>query len=134
MNRMFGYLLVATTVLMAGCLGGGGTETDLDPDELGENTVVYNSTGFYPRTITVGINETVTWHSAGPSMWVASDQHPSHTEYSGTSLNEHCTGGSSETFDACSDMDEYSFTFEKGGEWTYHNHLLSSHTGVVIVE
>jgi plastocyanin len=69
-------------------------------------------------------------------MWVASDQHPTHTEYSGTSRTEHCQNGdqTSSAFDQCSAGDNFSFTFEQEGEWSYHNHENSFQGGTVVVE
>ncbi len=103
-----------------------------DVDE--ENIVKYTSDGFSPQTITIEKGETVKWVSEGPSMWVASDRHPTHTEYSGTSRSEHCNNPDSETFDSCETKETYSFTFDKKGEWDYHDHVAPTKGGTVIVE
>lgn len=122
-------------VLLAGCLSGNSGES-LTPADVGENTVIHNSSGFFPQTLTVEQGTTVTWQSTGSSMWVASDAHPTHTGYSGTSLSEHCGDSSTaaERFDSCDAMDSYSFTFTKTGEWSYHNHLRASQSGTIVVE
>lgn len=65
-------------------------------------------------------------------MWVASAVHPTHSQYDGTSQNQHCPGGS--TFDQCGTGSTYSFTFEKTGEFGYHNHALAGHRGTVVVQ
>ncbi len=101
-----------------------------------ENVVTYTSDGFSPSTITIKQGETVTWESKGPDMWVGSNEHPTHTNYAGTSRSEHCADDSTAAtrFDSCADVDEYEFTFNKTGEWGYHNHLLTGHTGTVVVK
>lgn len=55
----------------------------------------------------------------GSNLWVASDPHPTHTDLS--------------AFDARAVKDAYSFTFDKVGEWGFHNHLRASDTGTIIV-
>jgi len=142
--RYIAVALIALTVVVAGC-SSTSTEEELpeetpknNPDTTGgeeENvtTVTHTSSGFQPSTVTIEQGETVRWESEAGSMWVASDQHPSHTEYSGTSRSEHCTGGE-DAFDQCTAGSEYSFTFEKTGEWSYHNHENSFQGGTVMVE
>ncbi|MFB6209296.1 MAG: plastocyanin/azurin family copper-binding protein [Candidatus Nanohaloarchaea archaeon] len=103
----------------------------------GTNTVYYTSSGFQPSTITIQQGETVTWvNNASASMWVGSNRHPTHTRYAGTSLREHCQNGDqiSSAFDQCSTGDRFSFTFERTGEWGYHNHKNFVHKGTVVVE
>ncbi|MDY6771173.1 MAG: hypothetical protein SV186_04420 [Candidatus Nanohaloarchaea archaeon] len=132
---LLGLVLVAVTV--AGCTS---NQTPENPEPAinasEDNVVIYNQSGFFPQTITIQKGETVTWKSQGPRMWVASDVHPTHTEYAGTRLSQHC--GNAETaderFDACKMTQTYSFTFNKTGTWGYHNHVLSQHTGTVIVK
>lgn len=100
-------------------------------------TVTYTDSGFQPKTVTVEQGQTVRWESeASGSMWVASNRHPTHTDYAGTSRTEHCENGdqTSSAFDQCSSGAGFSFTFEKTGEWKYHNHDYSPHQGTVIVE
>lgn len=111
-------------------------DDDVSEDEAADNVVTYTNDGFSPQTIEIEQGETVTWESEGPDMWVASDVHPTHTNYAGTSRSEHCGDDSTEDvrFDSCEGVDEYSFTFTKTGEWGYHNHLLYSHSGTVVVE
>ena len=50
-------------------------------------TVTY-STSFSPATVTIRKGGTVTFTS-GANMWVASAQHPTHTAYADSSLQEH---------------------------------------------
>lgn len=97
--------------------------------------VTYTANGFSPKTITISKSDTVTFVASGGTMWVASNNHPSHTLYSGTTREAHCTGGPSTTaFDQCGSGGQYSFTFDKTGTWGYHDHLEASNTGTVIVK
>ena len=79
---------------------------------------------FSPATLTVKKGTTVTWTNSGAAkVWIASDPHPVHTGYPG--------------FDSGTDLragETYSFTFEKAGSWSYHNHFNPTVKGTVIVE
>ena len=148
-NMNWKIIFLAAIVLASGCIGNSTDTTPEDanpadetsaPTELNdtpENVVRLTGSGFSPQTITVEQGETVTWiNEANGVMWVGSDVHPTHTEYAGTSVREHCQNGdqTSAAFDQCSTGDQFSFTFEKTGEWGYHNHVSSSEEGTVIVE
>ncbi|RJQ34322.1 hypothetical protein C4556_02870 [Candidatus Parcubacteria bacterium] len=95
-------------------------------------TITYNGTSFSPGEVTIKKGGTVTWNGTG-NMWVASAQHPTHTVYAGTSLQEHCPSGSAEAFDQCATGNSYSFTFDKVGTWFYHDHINASAFGSVVV-
>jgi plastocyanin len=99
-------------------------------------TVTYTAQGFSPQEVHIASGGTVTFVDENPSggMWVASAQHPTHSVYSGTTLDQHCDTMSNDSFDQCEEGATYSFTFDKVGTWTYHNHSQSSHFGRVIVE
>lgn len=95
-------------------------------------TVTYGANGFSPKPVTIKKGGTVIWN--GPStMWVASAQHPTHTAYSGTSLQEHCDDATDTSFDQCETGSTYSFTFNKVGTWNYHDHRNPSNFGSVVV-
>lgn len=100
-------------------------------------TVTYSDSGYSPQAITVAEGETVTWvNESSKKMWVASAMHPTHTMYDGTSLKEHCASDATDSFDACQEVNQgetYSFTFEKAGEWKYHDHIDASKYGSVTV-
>ncbi len=116
------------------------------PEMIVENatpsvTIVYSDQGFSPSSITVKQGQIVTWvNQSSENMWIASDVHPVHTLYDGTSLNQHCVNGaptSSTVFDECvagASGASYSFTFIKVGSWKYHNHVDSSMKGTIIVQ
>lgn len=147
MNRFAVVALIGFAVLVSGCTDSvqeRPENTDQPADNsssLNENisaaaTVTYTDSGFQPSEVTVERGETVVWvNEASNAMWVGSDQHPSHTEYAGSSLREHCSSGdqTSAAFDQCSTGERFSFTFEKPGEWGYHNHRSSLDTGTVVV-
>jgi len=94
----------------------------VNDDELVENyTVTLTNDGFEPSTLTVPAGTPVTFiNQSDGDMWVASDPHPVHTDFS--------------AFDQREDGDEYTFSFNDPGAYTYHNHLDESKTGLILVE
>ncbi|MFB6144423.1 MAG: plastocyanin/azurin family copper-binding protein [Candidatus Nanohaloarchaea archaeon] len=137
---------LALIAVASGCVHAGNPDTDTSMEPANNSqkaaaasgethTVYYTSEGFQPQQITIQKGDTVVWvNNASAPMWVASNNHPTHTKYSGTSLYRHCSNGESNTFDQCSTGDRYSFTFTKTGEWGYHNHRAPLDTGTVVVE
>ncbi len=99
-------------------------------------TVTYTDSGYSPNTVTVGKGDMVVWQNKSSSpMWTASAVHPTHTVYPGTSI-ANC-GNVSNQFDACAGVppgQSWSFIFNYAGNWNYHDHLNSAHTGTVIVK
>lgn len=102
--------------------------------------VTLTDSGFSPASVTVRAGDTVRFvNQSSRGMWVATDEHPTHTEYDGTSTREHCVDGrtTNDTFDQCQQTPAGSFwdyTFEKRGTFGFHNHVGASHTGTVVVE
>lgn len=98
----------------------------------GKNVVKYTEDGFSPKTLTIKQGETVTWiNEDSDPMWIASNPHPVHTDYPESG------GCSGSKFDACKPIEKggsYSFTFDKTGNWGYHNHLTPSNMGTIIVQ
>jgi plastocyanin len=147
MKKLAVFLLIAVTVVAAGCTDS--TESTSTPEtespdntqptdlEQENNTIFYTDSGFQPADLTVQQGDTVTWlDRSSNTMWVGSDRHPSHTNYAGTTRREHCQDGDQTTaaFDQCTTGDRFSFTFEKTGEWGYHNHQPFERGGTVTVE
>ncbi|WP_414837731.1 plastocyanin/azurin family copper-binding protein [Candidatus Nanosalina sp. VS9-1] len=94
-----------------------------DLDESETYTVNMTERGFQPTVLTIEKGDTVVWRNkASISMWIASDPHPTHTDYSNTTIGEHCGNSSITAFDQCQTGEKYSFTFKKTGNWSYHNH------------
>lgn len=86
--------------------------------------VDYTDSGFSPASVTVKKGTTVQFmNKSSSTMSVASNPHPTHTDYPGFDQGKSSQKGQS----------EYDFTFEKTGTWGYHNHLNPSDTGTVIV-
>jgi plastocyanin len=105
-----------------------------------EVTVIKTNEGFVPGEIFVRKGGSVTFKNDSDSLsWPASNSHPEHTEYKGLTTSygagtdESCSGSS---FDACVGLEkggEWTFTFEKEGEWYYHDHLAPGLGGSIIV-
>lgn len=112
------------------------------PEMIVENalpdvTVIYSDSGFSPNSVSVTLGTTVIFvNQSSEEMWVASAKHPDHTVYSGTSLSQHCPDTSKTAFDQCSNAGNggsYSFTFNKAGDWKYHDHIDATKFGSVTV-
>lgn len=99
--------------------------------------IAYTDSGYSPDTLTVKIGTSVTWQNqSSGNMWTASNVHPTHTLYDGTSLRQHCANPTPNSFDEChadSPGSSWSFTFNKVGTWKYHNHVDPGMTGTVLV-
>lgn len=87
-------------------------------------TVVYSDRGFTPAIVEIAVGGSVTFkNESDRDMWVASDEHPKHLLYP--------------EFDAKRGYEpsgEFTFTFDKAGTWTYHDHLKASLGGTVVVK
>lgn len=86
--------------------------------------VEYKPDGFVPNTLKISSGTKVTFTNVNAQkMWVASDPHPVHNGLADfDQLQAVDTGGN------------YTFTFNKTGNFGYHNHLLPSDKGLIIVE
>lgn len=101
-------------------------------------TVTYDGKTYTPATVTIKSGDTIMFkNTSGKNMWVASDEHPTHTEYDGTSRSAHCAAGytGEKPFDQCkAESADYSFTFMKAGAIEFHDHLNPSVHGTVTVQ
>ncbi len=98
-------------------------------------TVTYTDQGFSPKSVTINKGDTVQFvDKRTQPMWVASDVHPTHEGYSGTTRSAHCPDTAGTSFDQCSPGMGYSFTFAKVGTWNYHNHIAAGDVGTVVVK
>lgn len=99
-------------------------------------TVTYDGTTFSPASVTIAKGGTVTFTDTAGSMWLASNPHPAHTGYDGTSRTTHCAAGYTgpKPLDECASGTSFSFTFGKTGSFGYHDHLNSNAHGTVIVQ
>lgn len=98
-------------------------------------TVVYNGSDFTPKDVVVKKGGTITFvNQSDKKMWVASAMHPTHDAYDGTAREAHCPNVSNIAFDQCmGEEGDYSFMFDKAGNWNYHDHLMLGATGRVMV-
>lgn len=102
--------------------------------------ITYTNAGFSPKTVSIKVGDTVRFvNNSSHGMWVASNAHPTHTAYDGTSAQQHCSNGTDTNggFDECTAVNPgsvYSFTFPKAGAFEFHNHVQASDTGTVTVK
>lgn len=91
---------------------------------VSQNVVTITDQGFIPATIKIKKNTQVKWKDMDKASYqVASDPHPIHSGLPGLVSPVLLTN------------DSYSFTFEKVGTFTYHDHLNPfKFKGTVIVE
>lgn len=88
------------------------------------NVVNYSSGTFNPAVLTVPLGTMVTFHNdSNGNMWIASNPHPTHTDYPGFDSKAFIAAGQ-----------DYAFTFTKRGTWGYHNHLNPTEGGTIIVQ
>jgi len=97
--------------------------------------VVYtDANGFTPDDVSIKVGDTVKFiNKSSGEMWVGSDVHPTHEVYNGTTLKDHCPDTAGIAFDQCGTGYEYSFTFNKTGNWKYHNHTRATMGGIINV-
>lgn len=121
-------------------------------DVESKNTSVYNQSqvanknynvaitdnGFEPEFISIRKGNTVTWISRDDNAhWPASDLHPTHTRYPGSNIIKCGSPDQEDILDACNGLKQggkYTFTFDKAGEWTLHDHLNPQFTMAVVVK
>lgn len=138
--------LLGFIVIASGCLHAAEPTQNNNPNETSSpseidysdtRNIYFTGSGFAPADLTIEQGDTVTWikNASSTGMWVASDEHPTHTNYHGSTLREHCQNGDQTTaaFDQCSQGEEFSFTFEKTGKWSYHNHQPYAEGGTITV-
>lgn len=132
MKRKIIFLMVITLILTA-CSHSTIESVPIEEGdgyaEIRPNTVLITSSDFRPITITINQGDTITWiNQESKESWPASNIHPTHTLYPGSSLCEE--------FDSCmiSPGESWSFTFNEVGTWIYHDHLNPSLEGLIEVK
>jgi len=96
--------------------------------------ITLTDAGFSPSKVVVKAGQSVTFvNQSKNGMWIGSDEHPTHTDYSGTSRSAHCPDTDGTAFDQCTVGDSYTFTFTKAGTWGFHDHVAPNFTGTVVV-
>ncbi len=93
-------------------------------DETISAVVTYVDRRFDPEQIgPITPGSTVKFfNESSQEVWIASDNHPTHTVLPGFDSEESISPG-----------EEYVFTFENAGNWQYHNHLNPSEVGSIQV-
>lgn len=87
-------------------------------------TVRYTDSGFEPRELSVPLGTIVHFiNESTNDMWVASNEHPGHTDLS--TFDQFGFGKTGE---------QYVYAFDQIGAWRYHDHLNPTAEGVIIVE
>ena len=102
-----------------------GAEIDVDVEALTPAKVEINmtATGFEPSSLTVKKGTTVTFvNKDTKTRWPASAPHPTHTIYPELDPKAGIAAGNS-----------WAFTFNKVGEWKFHDHLTPTMFGSVTV-
>lgn len=91
-----------------------------------EQDVTVTNTGFSPQSLTIKIEDSVTWtNTSTRTVYVAPDEHPSHQKYAGI-WDDDGTG-------SIAPDESYTVTFSQAGTYTYHDHLSSTLIGTIIV-
>lgn len=102
------------------------------------HTINYTGSGFSPASLAIAMGDTVLFVKGAGSrdMWIAGGHHPTHESLDGTTRSEHCAAGYSgpKPFDECALGTQYSYTFEKSGAWTFHNHYSDDDRGIINVQ
>lgn len=113
-----------STAPLAGQSNQPGVEgTSTSPTAPKTVTVNLTDNGFSPSSITINAGDTIKFiNQSSGRMWVASNPHPTHTDYPG--FDEKTAVGSG---------DSYSFTFTRPGTWGYHNHITPTVQGTIVV-
>jgi plastocyanin len=105
---------------------------------LSTRSVQISPVGFFPEVLEIVQGESVTFVNKGSGVhWPATEIHPSHSVYPGSSIAKCGLNSESRIFDACRGLnrgESYSFKFDKIGTWRYHDHLNPGLKGVIVVQ
>ncbi len=87
-------------------------------------TVRYTNTGYEPPLLSVPVGTMVEFvNESDDEMWVASNEHPAHTDLP-----------TFDQFGLSPKGSTYTYTFDKAGTWTYHDHLNPEREGMIQVD
>ncbi|MDO8655737.1 MAG: hypothetical protein Q7K45_00735 [Nanoarchaeota archaeon] len=109
-----------------------------ETETVSGKVIEITASGFSPKTVIINAGETITFINKDDAKhWPATNVHPTHTTYPGSSIQKCGSADESSIFDACAGLEtgeEFSFTFDRKGNWPYHDHLSPSTNGVVTVK
>ncbi|MBI2146737.1 hypothetical protein HYU22_05350 [Candidatus Woesearchaeota archaeon] len=101
-------------------------------------TIEITSTGFTPKTLVINAGDSITFVNKDTAPhWPASNMHPVHNTYPGSSIDKCGTSEENTIFDSCRGLEqgeEFTFTFNAAGTWPFHDHLRVSRIGVITVK
>lgn len=121
--RIFLAAAVAIVVIIVIVLGSRSGRTDVPQAPREHASVVLTDKGFVPDTVFIKAHGTVTFSTdVKRPFWPASDPHPIHTLYSEFDPKTPIQSG-----------DSWAFTFDRVGQWGYHDHLRSYFVGTIHV-
>ena len=144
-------IIVVVIVVLATGSNPSQNNGDLEEEKFNETTIKNNdsqqesvnhvidmsSSGFSPSSLSIAQGDIVTFNAIDSTgRWPASNIHPSHRQYPGSSITKCDTVNEDSTFDACRSIKEgesYMFTFLEKGTWRYHDHFATSKKGTIIV-
>lgn len=113
------YLLLTATLLVVLA----GSVFAYTQQRTDSNTITRTENGFSPKILRIPVGTTVTFKNATEQpFWPASDIHPSHNIYAEFDSRGSVYPGES-----------WSFTFDRPGSWSFHDHLASQLAGTIEV-
>lgn len=87
------------------------------------NRVIMTANGFQPEAVTIKLGQTLNFVNQDTEPhWPASDKHPTHRIYPEFDPRQEIAPNQS-----------WSFRFDRAGEWSFHDHLFPSFTGIITV-
>lgn len=117
-NSLLILLLLVIVVVLFSALKYGGHD-----NKNSTHSIILTEEGFSPKEIKIKLGDTVVFSSAlGKEFWPASDMHPTHGIYPDFDPKRPLKSAES-----------WSFKFEKGGSWRFHDHLNSTYVGKIEV-
>lgn len=85
--------------------------------------ITYTDNGFEPKEVTVSLGTMVHFvNESSGAMWVASDDHPAHTDLP-----------TFDQFKGGKPGEQFVYVFDQVGEWKYHDHLNPTAVGTIVV-
>lgn len=86
--------------------------------------VDFDGAQFTPKSVNIKVNDWVFFkNKSSADVWVASNPHPTHTDYPGFDAKQSIAPGG-----------QFKFQFTKAGSWGYHDHLNPVVGGTVVVK